>query len=473
MDLDEVVVTTRGARSFGAAGGGESHFRDFNEVVQGAEKIDGLFTLHQKGDHLYAEIRNDQFDQPLLAADHHRPRHGPGRHAVCNFGDDMVLVFKRVGDKVQLIRRNIHYKASSGSPLEKAVKQNYIDSILMSLPIVSDQPGRRRRGPDRPLRHLPRPTSPSSASAASTAAGRLAQGQGVPEQPRARGRGDLQRRPVRPVRDGRRRRAPTTAAITLVVHYSLVKAPDGGYHPRMADDRVGHFLDASKDFGKADPDTNFVRQINRWRLEKADPKAKLSPPKKQIVWYIEDTVPIEYRPYVEDGHPRVEQGVREDRLPRRHRRPLAGGGPRRLRPRGHQLLHLPLGHQRQRLRHVVPAGQPADRRDDRRRRHLRRRASSATGSRSTPCWSAPSESATGDRRAGAAGRGRGHQPDPGRRRWATACPTTSSSAGPTPPRTSRAGRSSRRSPPRWARSSGSSAASVPTRSTASAASTAA
>ena len=41
--------------------------------------------------------------------------------------------------------------------------------------------------------------------------------------------------------------------------------------------------------------------INRWRLEKANPKAKLSPPKKQIVWYIEDNVPEEYRPYVQEG----------------------------------------------------------------------------------------------------------------------------------------------------------------------------
>ena len=41
--------------------------------------------------------------------------------------------------------------------------------------------------------------------------------------------------------------------------------------------------------------------INRWRLEKSDPKAKLSPPKKQIVWWVEDTVPQEYRPYVEEG----------------------------------------------------------------------------------------------------------------------------------------------------------------------------
>ncbi len=89
--------------------------------------------------------------------------------------------------------------------------------------------------------------------------------------------------------------------ITLVIHYSLMKTPDFGYHPRGADDRVGHFLSATKDFGVTDPDTNFVRLVNRWRLEKANPRAKLSPPKKQIVWYVEDTVPIEYRPYVEEG----------------------------------------------------------------------------------------------------------------------------------------------------------------------------
>ena len=166
--------------------------------------------------------------------------------------------------------------------------------------------------------------------------------------------------------------SPTIAGITLVIHYSLMKTPDLGYHPRMADDRVGHFLSATKDFGVTDADSNFVRLINRWRLEKANPSAKLSPPKKQIVWYVEDTVPIEYRPYVEEGirewNKAFEKIGFRDAIAVR----WAGAGPRRLRPRGHELLHVPLGHQRRRLRHVVPAGQPADRRDDRRRRRLRR-----------------------------------------------------------------------------------------------------
>ena len=43
---------------------GEKKFRDFNEVTKGAEKIDGLFTLHRKDEHLYAEVKPDQMTSP-------------------------------------------------------------------------------------------------------------------------------------------------------------------------------------------------------------------------------------------------------------------------------------------------------------------------------------------------------------------------------------------------------------------------
>ena len=44
-----------------------------------------------------------------------------------------------------------------------------------------------------------------------------------------------------------------------------------------------------------------MRYINRWHLEKADPKLKLSPPKEPIVFYIEHTTPIRYRRWVREG----------------------------------------------------------------------------------------------------------------------------------------------------------------------------
>ena len=197
-----------------------------------------------------------------------------------------------------MIRRNIHYKATGGS-LGKSVKQNYTDSVLVALPILAINP---MRG----MAAIVDLSDVFLTDFAELGLGPIdrnrsswAEVKGFPENIELEvettftgGRG-----PLHGQNDG----VADHRGITLVIHYSLIKPPGFGYRPRMADDRVGHFLSAVKDFGVADSETNFVRMINRWRLEKATPHAKLSPPTKQIVWYVEDTVPIEYRPYVEDG----------------------------------------------------------------------------------------------------------------------------------------------------------------------------
>ena len=56
-----------------------------------------------------------------------------------------------------------------------------------------------------------------------------------------------------------------------------------------------------KDYSHKGDDDRFVRYINRWDLQKADPSAELSPPKKPIVFWIEKTVPFKYRKPIRDG----------------------------------------------------------------------------------------------------------------------------------------------------------------------------
>ena len=182
----------------------DKKFRDFADVTKGSEKIDGLYTLHRKDDHLYAEIKSHQLDQPMLAPIAIARGMGMAGQPL-NFGDEWVLVFKRVGDKVQLIRRNIHYKAPSRSPIEKAVKQNYTDSVLMALPIVSINQANNNA------------VVIDLADIFFTDFAQLSFGfldrnrtswhkvKGFPEQPRARSRGHLRRRSVLRIR-GRRRR---------------------------------------------------------------------------------------------------------------------------------------------------------------------------------------------------------------------------------------------------------------------------
>jgi len=121
------------------------------------------------------------------------------------------------------------------------------------------------------------------------------------------------------VGDDRRRRC---AGITLVIHYGLAKLPEEGYKPRLADQRVGYFISRDKGLRLEESRHGVRPEVNRWRLEKSDPKAALSPPKRQLVWWVEDTMPHEYRPYVERGSWN-EQGLREGGIPER---PSAFGG---------------------------------------------------------------------------------------------------------------------------------------------------
>ncbi|MGV3485448.1 MAG: zinc-dependent metalloprotease [Planctomycetaceae bacterium] len=87
------------------------------------------------------------------------------------------------------------------------------------------------------------------------------------------------------------------------IHYSFSEVPaaTSGFKARPADERVGYFTTAFSDLSKYDDDETRVRYINRWHLEKRDPRLKLSPPKEPIRFYIEHTTPVRYRRWVKEG----------------------------------------------------------------------------------------------------------------------------------------------------------------------------
>jgi Met-zincin/Domain of unknown function (DUF5117) len=96
---------------------------------------------------------------------------------------------------------------------------------------------------------------------------------------------------------------PTEGGMIASLYVSLSKLPkDNGYKPREADDRIGYFLTAQKDWtADHDAKTIFKRYIHRWHLVKQDPKAAESPVTNPIIFYIEKTVPVQYRRYVRAG----------------------------------------------------------------------------------------------------------------------------------------------------------------------------
>ena len=96
-------------------------------------------------------------------------------------------------------------------------------------------------------------------------------------------------------------RDPSQSAVTVLLHHSMVRLPEQPMRPRKHDSRVGFFSQAFEDFGSPEHRVKETRYITRWRLEKKDPAAEVSEPKKPIVFYVGRGVPDKWRPWVKKG----------------------------------------------------------------------------------------------------------------------------------------------------------------------------
>ena len=271
--------------------------KPLSEVVPDAVRIDGMITLHQKKNKLYAELTGSNLNTDYLVA--MAIAKGTGASAIggitLGFGDDLLWQFRKVDDRIQVVRRNIRYKADGGTPESKAVEIAYSDSILYSLPIVAKGP----KGGDVVdldpifMTDLPKVGSDLGGFFVKDRS-RWGKVKGFDNNVEIRVEATYSTA-------GRNVAAPDSSAAGVTLHYSISKLPSSGYQPRLADDRIGFFTTVHKNFSRNQKDDHFVRYINRWNLQKADPKAAMSPPKKPIIFWVEKTVPFKYRNAVKEG----------------------------------------------------------------------------------------------------------------------------------------------------------------------------
>jgi hypothetical protein len=95
------------------------------------------------------------------------------------------------------------------------------------------------------------------------------------------------------------------------VHVSLIELPKDPMMGRLKDSRIGYFTSGFLQFGGEEEASKRVEYINRYRLEKKDPKAAISEPVKPIIYYVTREVPEKWREQVrlaiEDWKPAFEQ----------------------------------------------------------------------------------------------------------------------------------------------------------------------
>jgi len=94
---------------------------------------------------------------------------------------------------------------------------------------------------------------------------------------------------------------PTADSVTLREHHTFAELPDGNYKPRFDDPRAGYgglqYVDYSAPLGSP----LVQRYLRRHRLEKVDPSAAVSDPKKPILYYVDRGTPEPIRSALLEG----------------------------------------------------------------------------------------------------------------------------------------------------------------------------
>jgi hypothetical protein len=280
----------------------------FDKVVKGTRELKGLFNVYVKDEdgRYYIEIAPDQFDVPYLL----NPTLVSGVGQAFIYPADMlpeyVISFRRVGKTVQVIHRNTYFRADDGASLEGPASLAAPDAIVGQGKIESlPHPDRKSvlvdlaamfvgdlEGMSLYLKQVFEVPYQMDKDGSSIAFARTFPNN-VDFQTVLHFKTPDVKKPVVYAADSR--------SLLVRFHYSIARFPDTGYRPRLGDDRVGHFPSMFKDYSDDRPDDPTVRYVQRWHLEKKDPNAPLSEPKQPIVFYIENSIPVEYRQAVKEG----------------------------------------------------------------------------------------------------------------------------------------------------------------------------
>ncbi|QGY45660.1 DUF5117 domain-containing protein [Maribellus comscasis] len=84
---------------------------------------------------------------------------------------------------------------------------------------------------------------------------------------------------------------PSSDVISIYIHHSFIELPDDNYKPRAFDPRAGYFSTTYQDYATPFDQPIVKRFIERHRLEKKNPNARISEPVEPIIYYVDRGTP--------------------------------------------------------------------------------------------------------------------------------------------------------------------------------------
>jgi hypothetical protein len=301
---------------------GQDEGNGIDEAVEGAEKLDGLFPIYRKEDEgqvtLKMEIREDQLGKPMMLQATAASGLADGRLTAGDPISDLVFEFRKMPNgRMVMYVPNYLFRVDPNSAVAKSVRRSFPDSIVDSFDIEAEQKDRKSylidvtsvfRGDLSRLNEM-------LASGGGGGMAALMGGGGMYIQ-------DRENSYIASVKNFPQNLAVETSlnflgrgggggmasmmggggstvddrSVLVRLSLNLFALPtENGYRPRHFDSRVGYFTSDYQSFDNDKEVDSKKMLINRWHMVKKDPSAAVSDPVEPIVFWIDNSVPVEYR----------------------------------------------------------------------------------------------------------------------------------------------------------------------------------
>ena len=279
--------------------------KPFVEVIKDFRKYDGLFPVYinEEENKYYLAITPKHLNKNYLANITRQTGDAAFFDAGALLGN-YVFRIEKIGKKLQFILKNVDFRADSLQPISKAIDQSFSTSLMASAPLLSE----------------PDPATGAWLIDASVVflqdIANVVHTLSMMKKTFTFDKSDsyiveatsfpfnteielaLHFKATKP--EGAST-LPDSRSMIQRYHFSLSTLPETGYTPRIADDRVGHFTTMYRDYTSLYDETPAKHYVERWHLEKANPALAVSEPKQPIIFWMDNSIPVELREYVKKG----------------------------------------------------------------------------------------------------------------------------------------------------------------------------
>jgi hypothetical protein len=285
----------------------DSNNKSISDITSGMEAFDGYFKFYwdeSKGK-IWLEI--DRLDTEILYVNSLTA--GVGSNDIGldrnQLGDSRIVQFKRSGPKVLMVQPNYRYRADSDNEEERlAVEEAFAQSVLWGFKVEKEENGvllvdftpflmRDAHGIANRLR-----SQGNYRMDASRSAMYMDRTKNFPQNTEFETTitftGDARGGYIRSV-------TPSSDAVTVRMHHSLVELPDDNYEPRVYDPRSGYNALSYYDYASPIDQPIVKRFVRRHRLEKKDPSAAISEAVEPIIYYLDRGTPEPVRSALLEG----------------------------------------------------------------------------------------------------------------------------------------------------------------------------